>query len=102
MTLFNVLQQTNLPCAYAVFDAGDAPAEPPYIVYIGRGQNTFDADNTYYHARNTYQIEYYFNQKDEAAEALIESLLLSNGYMYEKSGDVYIESEGVFVIYYYV
>lgn len=102
MTLFQVLQQSNLPCAYSHFTDADAPTQPPYIVYIGRGQDTFEADNTHYHARNEYQIEYYFTVKDESKEAEIESLLLSNGYLYEKSGDTYIESEGVFVIYYYI
>ena len=33
-------------------------------------------------------------------EARIEALLLENGYLYDKSEDVYIEDEGVFVIYY--
>ena len=41
-----------------------------------------------------------FIEKDETMEARIEALLLENGYLYDKSEDVYIEDEGVFVIYY--
>lgn len=102
MTIFEILQQTGLPCAYSHFSEEDSPAGPPYIVYLGGGQDNFEADNTYYYQRNRYQIEYYFTKKDEDAEAQIEQLLLANGYLYDKSEDVYIEDEGVFVIYYNV
>lgn len=102
MTIFEILQQTGLPCAYSHFSEEDSPAAPPYIVYLGGGQDNFEADNIYYYQRNRYQIEYYFTKKDEEAEAQIEQLLLANGYLYDKSEDVYIEDEGVFVIYYNV
>ena len=102
MTLFEILQQTGIPCAYSHFDEENSPAAPPYIVYLGGGQDNFEADNTYYYQRNRYQIEYYFTNKDEDVEAQIEQLLLAHGYLYDKSEDVYIEDEGVFVIYYNV
>ena len=106
MTLFEILTnpQTGLgiPCAYSHFRDDEVPEAPPYLVYIGDGQDTFEADNTYYWTRNRYQIEYYFTEKDEDQEAAIEKLLLDNGYLYDKSEDVYIEEQGVFVIYYYV
>ena len=35
-------------------------------------------------------------------EAAIEKVLLDNGLLYDKSEDVFIEDEGVFVIYYTV
>lgn len=99
MSIYEVLQSTGLACAYSHFKTNQ---EPPYIVYIGNGQNTFEADNTYYWSNYQYQIEYYFTQKDESNEATIEQALLNNGFLYEKSEDIYIESEGVFVIYYYI
>lgn len=103
MAIYDVLQRTGLPCAYSHFrDKDKAPKKPPYIVYIGEGQNNMAADNTYYHSENLYQIEYYFTKKNEAKETEIEELLIENGFLYEKSEDVYIESEGVFVIYYTV
>ena len=71
-------------------------------MYIGSGQDIFDADNTHYYRNNTYQIEYYFTTKNESNEAAIEDALLENGYNYTKSEDVYIEDEGVFVIYYQI
>lgn len=99
MTIYETLQSTGLPCAYSHFKKAQAP---PYIVYIGNGQATFDADNTHYYRRNSYQVEYYFTTKNEQNEASIENALLEAGYIYEKSEDVYIEDEGVFVVYYTV
>lgn len=103
MTLFEILtnEQTGLtiPVAYSHFTK-DVPKAPPYLVYIGSGADTFEADNTYYWRRNRYQLEYYFTKKDESKEAEVEQLLLDNGFLFSKSEDVYIESENVFVIYY--
>lgn len=97
MTIFQVLQSTGLPCAYSHFKKKQSP---PYIVYIGNGQDVFEADNTHYWKQNTYQVEYYFTTKNEQNEASIENALLEAGYLYDKSEDNYIEDEGVFVIYY--
>ena len=99
MSIYQTLQSTHLPCAYSHFKKKQ---EPPYIVYIGNGQDVFEADNTHYWRANTYQVEYYFTTKNESNEAAIENALLENGYNYTKSEDVYIEDEGVFVIYYQI
>lgn len=100
MTLFQTLQTIGLPCSYSHHIDNDSPIEPPYLVYIGDGQDTFDADNTHYYRKNRYQVEFYFTQKNEEIEAVIEEALLDEGFLYEKSEDVYIEDENVFVIYY--
>lgn len=106
MTLFEILTNPEtglgIPCAYSHFRDDEVPEAPPYLVYMGDGQDTFEADNTYYWTHNRYQIEYYFTIKDEDQEAAIEKLLLDNGYLYDKTEDVYIEDQGVFVIYYNV
>ena len=99
MSIYQTLQTTGLPCAYSHFRTNQSP---PYIVYIGNGQDVFEADNTHYYRENNYQVEYYFTTKDESNEASIEDALLGAGYLYDKSEDVYIEDQGVFVIYYYV
>ena len=94
-----LLAQMGLPFAYSHFKQ---PQAPPYIVYIGNGQDTFGADDTWHYKRNRYQIEYDFTEKNEANEEAIENVLLANGYNYEKSEDAFIEDEGVFVIYYQI
>lgn len=105
-TIYEILTdpQTGLkiPCAYSHFrnEIGSVPETPPYVVYIGAGQTDFSADNTYTWTRNNYQIEYYFTEKNEAQETKIEKLLLDNGFQYDKSEDVFIDDENVFVIYY--
>lgn len=99
MTIQEILTQTGLPCAYSHFKK---PVEPPFLVYIGNGQTTFGSDNTWTYTNNKYQIEYYFTEKNEQNEEAIERALLAGGFNYEKSDDSYIESEGLFVIYYYV
>lgn len=93
------LLKTNLPCAYSHFKK---PVTPPFIVYMGSGQTTFGADNTWRYTNNKYRIEYYFTEKNEQNEKAIEEVLLQDGFNYDKSEDSYIESEGLFVIYYYV
>lgn len=98
-TFFQTLQSIGLPVAYGFFKS---PQTPPYLVYLGSGQYDFAADDTYYHRRNGYQVEYYFTEKNEENETAIENALLAAGYPYEKSDDVYIEAEVVFVIYYTV
>lgn len=106
MTLYQILSDPNsgvgIPVAYSHFTGKNVPKAPPYLVYIGNGQDNYKADNTYYYSNNRYQLEYYFTEKDESKEAEIERILLENGFRYEKSEDVYIEEEGVFVIYYQI
>ena len=97
--IYATLSATGLPCAYSHFKK---PQTPPYLVYIGNGQNVMDADNTHYWRENQYQVEFYFTEKNEALEAEIEAVLLDNGYLYEKSEDFYLEDEGLFAIYYYI
>lgn len=102
MTIYQTLQTIGLPVVYSHFRGKNVPQDPPYIAYIGAGQNAMSADDTWYWRENLYQIEYYFKTKSETNEAAIENALLAAGYRYGKSEDIYIEEEGVFVIYYTV
>lgn len=99
MSIFNTIKKSGLPCAYSHFKTRQTP---PFVVYLGDGQTVLRADDTHYWHENKYQIEYYFTEKNEAAESAFESILLADGYQFEKSEDTFIESESVFVIYYYV
>lgn len=98
MSIYSTLQSTGLPCAYSHFKTDQTP---PYIVYVGNGQDNLDADNTHYWRNNRYQVEYYFTEKSESNEAGIEDALLGAGFLYEKSEDIYLEDQDVFLIYYY-
>lgn len=98
MTIMSALRGTGLPCAYSHFKK---KMEPPFIVYIQRGQDQFKADDTRFWHRNIYQVEYYFKDKNSAAEARIEEALLNAGYIFTRSEDIFLEDEDVFVAYYY-
>lgn len=98
-TLFETLQTLDIPVAYGFHTK---QVDPPYMVYIGNGQDAFEADNSYYTTKDRYQIELYFEKKSPDLEKRVEALLLENGYRYEKSEDVYIDDQDVFVIYYNV
>lgn len=94
-----ITELTDVPVFYSLTQK---KTKPPYIAYRGNGQNIFEADNTYYWKQNTYIIEYYYRNKNEQIEAAIEESLLDNGFLYEKSEDINIETEDVNVIYYYI
>ena len=99
MSIQTTLSGLGVPVVYGRFSTKQTP---PFIVYIGDGQDVFDADDTHYHTANSYQIQYYFKKKNEQNERAIEAALLQDGFLYEKSPDAYIESEDIWVIYYYV
>ena len=99
MKIYEVLKGLELPVAYGLFRE---KVEPPFIVYMGEGQNQFKADDKRYHHYNTYRVEYYFKYKDESMEEDIEAAFDSAKYPFEKSEDIYLDEEDVFVIYYYI
>lgn len=99
MSIQKTLLQTGLPVAYGFFREKQ---DPPYLCYMGNGQEQLLADNRRYHHKSLFRIEYYFRRKDETAEENIENALDTNGYRFEKSEDIYISGEKMFVIYYYV
>lgn len=99
MTLFELLQTLDIQVVYG---RHTDRVVPPYLMVTGNGQDHFDADNTYYHVRDLFTIEYYFKKKDPAFEKTVETLLLDNGYRYYKSEDLYLNDEEVFFIYYEV
>lgn len=97
MTMYQILATLGKPIAYGYHSK---PVTVPYLVLLGAGQDQFEADNTYYVTADKYRLEYYFKKKDPDFEGQIEALLLSNGFKYEKSEDIYIDAEDVFEIYY--
>ena len=97
MTVFQMLQTLGRPVAYGYHSTEQ---ELPYFCIVGNGQDQFQADNTYYVTKDRTQIEYYFKKKDPELEAEIEALLLANGFRYDKTEDIYVEDQDVFLIYY--
>lgn len=97
MTIFESLQTLEMPVVYG---RHTKRIEPPYLMVTGAGQDYFEADTTYYVTKDRYTIEYYYTKKDPELEGQIEALLLSHGHRYEKSEDLYLDDQEVFMIYY--
>ena len=51
MKVYDLLKTLGIPCAYGLFKNRQ---EPPFIVYLGSGQNQFHADDTVYSKTNLY------------------------------------------------
>lgn len=98
-TLSKIKTATGMKVTYG---RSSEKSEPPFLVYMGAGQDDFLADGTIYEKHNNYRLELYFTKKDESLEEEIEKVLTDDGWIYEKTEDIYIESEDIFVIYYNV
>lgn len=98
-SLKTVLEAIGIPVAYGRFKE---KKKPPYLLWLGAGQDVMPADDTFVWTQNAFSVEYYFTKKDENMESTIEETLLDGGFRYQKSEDSYIESEDIFVIYYSV
>lgn len=99
MSIKDVLESIGIPVAYGRFKT---EKKPPFLVYLGSGEDVMPADDTFIWKKYNYRVEYYYTKKDETKEAAIETALLNGGFHYSKSEDIYIESEDVFEIYYQV
>lgn len=95
--LGTIKNELGIDAAYSHFVNGHSL---PYLAYIGTGQNQLQADDTTIWRSNTYQVELYYDKKDEALEESIEDAFLAGGWHFDKSDDTYIEDEGIFLIYY--
>lgn len=93
------IKEIGLPVVYSHSKKG---VKTPYLAYLGAGQNQFKADNTRFDYQNLYQLEYYFDKKNEELESSIEEKILEKGYHFEKSEDVFLDEEDVFLIYYQI
>lgn len=108
--VLDALKAMGIPWAYMTFrsktyqdeEGREQEVRPPFAVYYGSGQKKLSADDTHYWSENTYNIEYYFTDKSSTNEEGIEAAILAEGFQFEKSEDVYLENEDVFVIYYYL
>lgn len=74
--------------------------ELPFLIYLGRGSSNLLADNKVYESKYNYTIEYYFNLKDERVEKDIEQLFNDNNIPWEKSEDIFISEENMYLIRY--
>lgn len=97
--LYKMLKTLDMPVAYFRFNE----SQPlPFLVYLQTGTNTFLADESVYTKDKTFAIEYYFAVKDEKKEEQLEKLLTKTNIKWERTEDVYIPSENIFMTTYYI
>ena len=96
--VFQMVKSIGLPPAYHHFDEGQSP-EPPFVVYLYPGTNTFSADGVVYQGINQLDIELYTNKKDLESEKRVEAVLKKHGFFYEKN-ETYIETEKMYEVLY--
>ena len=94
-----LLEPLGKPVGYFV---NPKPGEVPFIVYYGAGYNNFKADNIVYSKEAHWNIELYVDKKDVALEERLEKLLDDAEIVWEKGSDIYIDTEKVFMIPYYI
>lgn len=95
--LISALKATGFPVAYSHFKS---EVTPPYIVYLGAGNDDLMADNRNYVEIQNIQIELYTDKKDLHAEATLQNKFKELQIPYQKNPDIWIESEGVLQIVY--
>ena len=94
-----LLKPLGKPVGYFV---NPEPGIVPFIVYYGTGSRNFKADDVVYDKKSHWNIELYVRKKDVALEERLEDLLDAAGIVWEKGYDVYIDTEKVFMIPYYI
>lgn len=94
----DMIATIGLPYAYYEFPDG-TQQEPPFIVFYYPESDDLFADNQNYVGIRRLYVELYTNEKDFDKEAMVESVLSSNGLSYRKI-ETYIGTERMFQITY--
>lgn len=93
-----MIQETGLPFAYHHFAEGESP-EPPFLIFLSAGENTFSADNYMYFSFKKLDIELYTDRKAPETEKIVEEILKKHQIFYKKS-EIWIESERLYEVLY--
>ncbi len=96
--IFEMMQEIGLPFAYHHFAEGESP-NPPFVVYLSPGENTFSADNLMYHSFKRLDIELYTDEKSPETEQKVEEILRQHNIYYTKT-ETWIESERLYEVLY--
>ena len=94
----DMMAEMGLPFAYHHFAEGESP-QPPFLLFLSPGEETFSADNVAYYSFKQLDIELYTNKKNPAMEEEIESVLTQHEIYFTKS-EAWIESERLYEVLY--
>ena len=87
-----MMQEMELPFAYHHYAEGESP-EPPFLLFLSPGENTFSADNSMYFSSKMLDIELYTDDKDWELEKKLEEILDKHDIAWEQTASEWLESE---------
>lgn len=93
-----MINSIGIPYAYYQFPDGTAQA-CPFICFFFSDSKDLAAENTNYKKIRTLNIELYTDNKDFTLEETVETVLNSNGLVYDRS-ESYLDSERMFMVVY--
>lgn len=93
-----MINSIGIPYAYYQFPDGTGQA-CPFICFFFSDSNDLAADDTNYQKIRTLNIELYTDNKDFSLEETVETVLNSNGLVYDRS-ESYLDSERMFMVVY--
>ena len=93
-----MMQEIGLPNAYHHFAEGESP-NPPFLLFLSPGENTFGADNLMYISFKRLHIELYTDEKSPDTEERVEEVLHQHTISFPKS-ETWIESERLYEVLY--
>lgn len=93
-----LLEEAGLPFAYHHFAEGESP-EPPFLIFLSLGEDTFSADNIAYFSTKKLNIELYTDRKSPEVEEMVEKILKRHEIYFSKT-EAYIDSEKLYEVLY--
>ncbi len=94
----DMMAEMGLPYAYHHFAEGESP-QPPFLLCLSPGEETFSADNVAYYSFKQLDIELYTDKKNPAMEEEMEAVLTQHEIYFTKS-EAWIESERLYEVLY--
>lgn len=91
--LYEGLKRLGRPVAYDHFT--EAP-EPPFLVFVDEGKETFLADRKIWTKSTKIRLELYFEMKSPEFEDRLEALLGDMGLLWDDAPTYYIDSERLY------
>ena len=94
----DMMAEMGLPYAYHHFAEGESP-QPPFLLFLSPGEETFSADNVAYYSFKQLDIELYTDKKNPVLEEEIESVLTQHEIYFTKT-ESWIASEKMYEVLY--
>lgn len=101
-SLYELLKSVNIPVAYDHFVLSDTERiEPPFILYRNADSTQFKAGDQVYFKTKQFMVDLVTDYKDIDLENMLEEVFEENYIPWDKT-EVYIDSERVFQVVYYL